>query len=239
MRPLITLETMTTPDGQVLELRCRDDDFYLMLGGEELMSSRNTGSERALAELVLAECANRARPRILIGGLGIGYTLQAALSAMPKRGRAVVAELFGEVVEWNRRHLAHLHGHSLSDHRASVVTEDVATVIAQSRPSSWDAILLDVDNGPDAFCLESNARLYSDTGLDAIRRALCAGGVLGIWSASADTNRGFQKRLRRAGFDARFEPVRSRGRKGFRQGVFLAKASQIRAKATRNERFRA
>lgn len=232
MRPFETLGTTFTPDGRTLTLNHRDGDFFLYLDGEELMSSRAPGSEIALAELALAELgfgkggdkgravARPADLRILIGGLGLGYTLRAALELLSSGSEIVVAELLPAVVEWNRKELTSL-GSPLADRRVRVEQRDVVELISEGREMRFDAVLLDVDNGPSAWCLEENSRLYGRDGIRRIREALVPGGVLGVWSAYRDTR--FVESLGKAGFKARAVMVRARGEKGARHVVFLGR----------------
>jgi spermidine synthase len=220
LKPQVLLESSTTPDGKKeIVLYERDGVFSIRVGGMELMSSRAHGSEEDMATLVLAEVGT-SRPRVLVGGLGMGFTLRAVLDAMPAAGRTTVAELLPEVVRWNREHLAHLARSPLDDPRVTMVEDDVGRVMA-SRPASFDAIVLDVDNGPAALTDRRNARLYREKGLALVRRSLRAGGVLGVWSASPD--RTFERALRRAGFLARTETARARrGAKGPKHTIFIA-----------------
>jgi len=164
-----------------------------------------------LAELACARVADRPRPRVLIGGLGMGYTLASALRQLGAGARVVVAELVPEVVEWNHGPLADLAGHPLQDTRVTVREVDVARIL-QAEHQAYDAILLDVDNGPDGLSLQSNNWLYSLAGLDAAFAALKPEGVLAVWSASPD--RSFTRRLRQAGFAVDEVPVRARGQRG-------------------------
>lgn len=222
MRPFETLDSATTPDGRKLTLHRHDRDLAIYLDGDELMATRAYSSEIALAKLALESLASAQSPRVLIGGLGLGYTLRSALAVLPPKARVVVAEVFEIVVTWGRSHLSELHGSSLDDARVQIVPEDVNAVIAKAdRP--WDAILLDVDNGPDAWCLTSNSRLYDQRGLARIRTALAPGGVLAVWSANHDA--AFIKRLRKSGFDTRTETVRAHGQKGSRHTIFLARVA--------------
>lgn len=219
------LGRMETPDGEELVLYRRGDVYTLRLGGWELMSSRAHGSEQALAESplkLLGELAgSRASPRVLVGGLGMGFTLRALLDALPaSRGEVLVAEVFPAVVAWNRGPLAHLAGEPLGDPRVTVVEEDVSAVIGRSR-DRFDLVLLDVDNGPEALTLASNQRLYGPAGLAAIRRALADRGVLAVWSA--DPAPEFLKVLRRAGFRVTTETVRAHRGKGLHHTLFLAR----------------
>jgi len=219
LKPQILLERSTTPDGCEIVLYERDGVYTIRVGGMELMSSRAHGSEEDMADLVLAELAAR-RPRVLVGGLGMGFTLRAVLDRLPAGGEAVVAELLPDVVSWNREHLAHLARTPLDDPRVTVVEDDVARVMTES-PAAFDAILLDVDNGPAALTDRRNADLYRERGLAVVRRSLRTPGVLGVWSASPD--RRFERVLRRAGFSVRTETVHARrGSKGPRHTIFIA-----------------
>lgn len=217
MKPFETLDSFTTPDGQELTLHRRDGDFFVYLDGDELMSSRAPGSETALAELACGDLG--ARARVLIGGLGLGYTLRAALDVLPPNAEVVVAEVFARVIEWNRTHLKELQHGALEDRRTQILEADVWQLIFEQGP--WDSILLDVDNGPAAWCLESNRRFYDKPGLLQIQSALTPGGVLAVWSAYPDPR--FLKMLRKSGFDARSHSVRARGQKGARHTVFVAR----------------
>lgn len=211
MKPWELLGETHAPDGTLLALTKHDREYVILVNGRSLMSSRMHGSEEALATIVCRRLRASAPSCVLIGGLGMGFTLRATLDALPQDAEVVVAELVPAIVEWNRGVLAPLAGHPLADRRVAVVGGDVAEVIASSR-DRFDAILLDVDNGPDALTAHANARLYADAGLAAIRRALTAGGVVGFWSAWDD--RKFEQRLRFAGFDVAVEHVRARLKKG-------------------------
>jgi spermidine synthase len=184
------------------------------------MNSRMHGSEDALAELACKQVADRPRPRILIGGLGMGFTLGAALEHLGKNAEIVVAELIPAVVQWNRTHLAELAGRPLEDARVTVRESDVGRVI-QEQAGCYDAILLDVDNGPDALTHEGNDRLYTHGGLAAAKAALTPGGILAVWSAEPDKS--FSKRLRGSGFRMEEVSVRARGTKGRRHTIWLAR----------------
>lgn len=197
----------------------RDTEFVIRVGTVALMSSAAHGSEEALAELACSRVAGRAGARVLVGGLGMGFTLAAALRGLAADARVEVAELVPAVVEWNRGPLAHLAGRPLEDARVSVWEGDVAERIRGAR-DSFDAILLDVDNGPDAFTVEGNGRLYSPAGLRANFAALRNGGVLGVWSVAPD--REFTRRLMQAGFEAEEQVVRARRGKGGRHTLWLA-----------------
>ncbi|MDR3512470.1 MAG: spermidine synthase [Caulobacteraceae bacterium] len=191
-----------------------------MSGSTELMNSRRSGSEKDLARLACARIAGRPSARVLIGGLGMGFTLSAALAELGPRAQVVVAELSPAVAAWARGPLAHIVGDSLSDPRVAVHEADVADLIA-SPGAGYDAILLDVDNGPGGLNREANNRLYAAPGLGASRRALRPGGVLAVWSAGPD--RDFVNQLRRTGYAVEEVQVRANGNgKGARHVIWLA-----------------
>jgi len=220
VKPQVVLERSVTPDGKELVLYERDGVFAIRVDGMELMTSRVHGSEEDMATLVLAEVTAR-QPRVLVGGLGMGFTLRAVLNGMPASGLITVAELLPEVVRWNRDHLAHLTGSPLDDPRVTLIEGDVGQVMA-SKLNAFDAILLDVDNGPAALTDPRNARLYLADGLATIKNSLRRGGILGVWSASPD--REYERALRRAGYRFRVETVRARrGAKGPKHTIFIAR----------------
>ena len=213
-----------TPDGTLLALTRHDREYVILANGKSLMSSRMHGSEEALATIVCRRAASSATPCVLVGGLGMGFTLRATLDALPPPATVIVAELLPEVVEWNREVLAPLADRPLKDRRVEVIVGDVADVFATSR-DRFDAVLLDVDNGPDAFTATANDRLYGDAGLAAIRHSLRSGGVLGVWSAWE--NRKFEQRLRYAGFDVDVQRVRARLKQGGpRHTIFLGSKTE-------------
>lgn len=221
MQPRRVIESATTADGTELVLLQRGDTYLLEIDGEALMSSLTHASEEALARVVLARLEPGGAPRVLVGGLGMGFTVRATLDALGDRRRAVVevVEVFPEVVRWNRGVLAHLAGLPLEDPRVRLRVDDVARVVDGAR-GRFDAILLDVDNGPEALTLASNHRLYGARGLARLHRALKPRGVLGLWSASDD--RAFRRALERVGFEVHVERVRAReGGRGYRHVVFL------------------
>ena len=219
MKPQHTLGQATTPDGGGIVLYERDGSYFIRVNGLELMTSRAHGSEEDLARLTLAKVKKK-NPKVLVGGLGMGFTLRAVLDAVPKSAKVMVAEILPAVIMWNRKALAHLAGEPLEDPRVAVVERDVAEIIAAG-PSAFDAILLDVDNGPEAFTVAENQRLYSPSGLAAIHRCLRAGGVLGVWSA--DPDKAFERQLAKAGFKVSTETVSARrGGKGPKHTVFIA-----------------
>jgi spermidine synthase len=198
MIPWQQIDSARVPDSDVeLRLMRRGTEFSMMLGQNELMNSRLSGSEEALATLACKRIEAVERPHLLIGGLGMGFTLRAALTVLGPEARITVAELVPAVVAWARDPMADLFGDSLVDPRASIVTADVIEVI-QSHPSAFDAILLDVDNGPEGLIRKANDALYTVKGLTKIRRALRPGGVLAVWSSGP--NPSFTKRLRDADF---------------------------------------
>ena len=218
MEPRDLIDTFKTHDGNTLALVKRGGDYFIDLDGEELMSTRRTGSEIALAELGCEDLEKAKKPRALIGGLGLGFTMRRALELLPANGRLVVAELFPRVVQWNREHLTPWHGKAYTDKRLQIVTDDVWELVAQG---PWDAIMLDTDNGPEAFCLDRNDRLYSRRGLDRFMEGLVPGGLLAIWSS--DRQDRFVKQLQKAGFDARCQIVREHRGRGQRYAVYLAR----------------
>ncbi len=211
MKPWELLGQTRAPDGAELALTLRSGEYVILANGKSLMSSRMHGSEEALAALAFARIRGREEPHVLVGGLGMGFTLRATLDLLPQDGTVVVAELLPAVIEWNRGPLGPLAGHPLKDRRARVEQGDVAATL-RSSPGTFDAILLDVDNGPAAFATSGNAALYNDAGLAAARAALKEGGVLAVWSARDD--RKFEQRLRYAGFRVEVERVRARLKKG-------------------------
>ena len=219
MKPWELLGQTSTPDGVELSLTRRDREYVILAGGKSLMSSRMHGSEEALAMLACRAVRTRVEPSVLVGGLGMGFTLRAALDLLPADATVVVAELLPAVVEWNRGPLGPLAGHPLKDKRVRVEVDDVAATLRASR-DRFDAVMLDVDNGPAPFTSADNAGLYADCGLAAARAALKPGGVLAVWSAW--DNRRFEQRLRYGRFDVEVERVRGRLKRGGpRHTIFL------------------
>jgi spermidine synthase len=212
MTPWTLLDSTHAPgDGQELRLFQRGAEFSIRVGHRELMNSRIHGSEEALAELACERIAGRTQARLLIGGLGMGYTLAAALRNLGADDQVVVAELVPSVVTWNRGPLAGLAGRPLDDQRVTVREGDVGQVM-RMEPRGYDAILLDVDNGPEGLTRKTNDWLYSLSGLNAAYAALRPGGVLAVWSAGPD--RDFTQRLCKVGFNAEEKRVRARGTQG-------------------------
>lgn len=219
MKPLELLGETITPDGTDMKLVRRDTEFIILANGKSLMSSRMHGSEEALATFGCSRARKLEEPCVLVGGLGMGFTLRATLDVLPPSAQVVVAELLPAVVEWNRGPLGPLAGHPLKDKRVRVEVGNVSNVIGASS-TKFDAVLLDVDNGPAAFSSANNAGLYDDRGLAAARSALREGGVLAIWSAWE--NRKFEQRLRYNQFTVQVERVRGRLKKGGpRHAIFL------------------
>jgi spermidine synthase len=218
--PWVQLDRAEMPGGGELRLMQRGTEFSIMLGRAELMNSRLSGSEEALATLAFAKLRDRQRPRVLIGGLGMGFTLRAALADLGPGARIDVAELASAVIAWAHGPLAGIFGTSLADPRVTVREGDVGRLMRQS-PSTFDAILLDVDNGPEGLSREANDALYDMAGLGDARAALRPSGVLAVWSSGPD--RRFTERLRRTGF--RVEEVKVRARAsggGARHVIWLA-----------------
>jgi spermidine synthase len=203
-----------------LRLFRRGGDFMIVLDRNELMNSRMSGSEEALATMTAERLGGRPGQHWLIGGYGMGFTLRAALGVLGDKARVTVAELVPEIIDWARGPMAELAAGCLDDRRVSVVQGDVAALIEDAR-ADYDAILLDVDNGPDGLTRASNGRLYSARGLDAARAALTASGVLAIWSAAPDPR--FARRLGDAGFAVDEVVVRARSNgKGPRHVIWFA-----------------
>lgn len=226
MKPWELLGETRTPDDETLTLMLRDREFVILAGGKPLMSSRMHGSEEALASLGCTHITAAGSPAVLVGGLGMGFTLAATLALMPDSATVVVAELVPDVVEWNRGPLGAEAGRPLKDRRVEVVVGDVLDVL-RTRRASFDAVLLDVDNGPDAFTSARNAALYADEGLAAIRTALRPGGLVAVWSAWED--RKFEQRLKANGFDVDVQRVRARLEKGGpRHTIFLGRPNPAR-----------
>jgi spermidine synthase len=208
-----------TPDGTDMRLTRRDDEYVILANGKPLMSSRMHGSEEALATLACGEARTIPRPRVLVGGLGMGFTLRAVLNLLPRDAIVTVAELVPAVIQWNRDSLAALAGHPLRDSRVRVEVADVGFTL-RANPDRFDVILLDVDNGPAAFTDAVNNGLYDNAGVAAAYAALRARGTLAVWSAWED--RKFEQRLRYHGFDVDVERVRARLKKGGpRHTIFL------------------
>jgi len=200
MKPREKISTARTPDGGEMVLYQHDRDFSIMINGEDLMHSRQHESEMELARLGCAHLTGRKVPSILIGGLGMGYTLRQALDMLSPHAQVVVGELLGAVVEWNREFFGELNGRALEDERVDLKTGDVVELISRSK-GRFDAILLDIDNGPSAMTASSNRRLYGREGVRACRRALREQGCLAVWSA--EPSKKFEQLLMSCGFHVR------------------------------------
>lgn len=214
------LASTTTPDGMRMTLTMHSGDYYIDVDGQALMGSRAPGSEKAMAEIAARELAQNSQPRVLIGGLGLGFTLGAALDVLPVGASVVVVEYFEIIVDWNRKFGFHSTTDRLADPRVIIEVADVVDYLWQAN-QAFDAILLDVDNGPDAWTLASNVRLYNHGGLERIKRALKPDGLLLVWSAEASPN--FEKRMAKVGFTVSSEIARSRTNKGERHTIFIGR----------------
>lgn len=212
MIPWSLLDTTKVPGGNdELRLRRRGTEFAIMLGDNQLMSSRLSATEQALATIGCEKIRARERPRVLIGGLGMGFTLRAALVVLGAQAEIIVAELVPAVVAWARGPMAELFGGSLTDPRVIIREVDVGKLIRSGR-AAYDAILLDVDNGPEGLTRKANDGLYDPKGLRAAHASLRPGGVLAVWSSNPDPK--FTARLRKTGFDVKEIPLRAKGPRG-------------------------
>jgi spermidine synthase len=225
MKPTLCIASTRTPDGAQLDLMEHDGDYSFRIHRQDLMTSRQHQSELELADLTCNRLRGLHRIAVLIGGLGMGYTLRRAEDLLTRDSRIVLVELLPDVLEWNRSRIGHLAGHPLRDPRVEVVQGDVARQIREAS-DTFDAILLDIDNGPDALTHPGNRTLYSSEGLAACRRALREDGALAIWSAASDKR--FESRLSRI-----FENVRRYRVPAYAgsrtQGRFIWVASESRA----------
>ena len=206
LKPNVKLAETTTRNGGNLVLYEHDGQFCIRLNGQELMHSAVTASESLLGEVATERLSGTEAHRVLIGGLGLGFTLKGVLGGIGRAAQVEVAELFPAVVEWNRTFLAHLNGKLLSDPRVKVLTEDVANVLQRAEPECYDAILIDTDNGPTPMVQSQNVRLYSHRGLEQISKVLKPDGRAAFWSARPD--RAFEHRLTQVGFTVRAVPAK-------------------------------
>lgn len=221
MIPWEALDRAPVPGGGELRLMRRGTEYSIMLGQNELMNSRLSGSEEMLATLAWERLGPRPRARMLVGGLGMGFTLRAALAVLPADAQVVVAELVPAVIDWARNRMADVFKGSLEDPRVSLREQDVGAAIA-ARHGEYDMILLDVDNGPDGLTRASNDGLYQRAGLASARAGLRPGGVLAVWSSGRDD--AFTKRLQRTGFEVEEKIVRANGKRGgARHVIWLAR----------------
>lgn len=223
MKPWRLLETATTPDGGMITLSQRDHTYSIRIDGHELMSTRQHASEEALATLACTPFAPRRNVRVLVGGLGCGFTLRAALAAVGADAQVVVAELIPAVVTWNRNPAYALGADAVADPRVRIEACNVVHCIA-GHHAQWDVILLDVDNGATALSSAANAQLYRSAGLRAARAALRPGGCLGVWSAGADP--AFAQLLEQAGFRVEVRYVSAHGNSGQRHALFFGWAAE-------------
>lgn len=220
MIPWVQLDSAEMPDGGgAIRLKRRGAEFSIMLGATELMNSRLSGSEEALARLSCERIGARPSAHIMIGGLGMGFTLRAALAALPATARVTVAELVPAVVRWARGPMAELFDDCLDDPRVTIWEGDVGTLI-RSSPAAYDAVLLDVDNGPEGLTRRANDALYDVSGLARARGSLRPGGMLAVWSSARDA--AFTKRLKQAGFAVEEVKVRANNKRGARHTIWLA-----------------
>ena len=223
MKPYVKIAETKTPEGESLELIEHDGTFMICSNGEQLMTSYSHGSEETLAELACSPFKPVNQPKILIGGLGMGYTLAAATRALPgKKVSFTCAELTATIVKWNKTHLAHLNPGLLDDERITVEVQPVQKLIRKAS-GEYHVILLDVDNGPSAFHGKNNDNLYSVKGLREIQAALKGGGILAVWSARSD--KAFTKTLKKAGFDVSENAVSAahKGKKNRAHSIWLAR----------------
>jgi spermidine synthase len=220
MKPWELLGETRTPEGSDVRLTRQDNEYVILVDGKTLMSSRRHGSEDALAALACPRLRSSEEPHVLVGGLGMGFTLRATLDLLPPDATVTVVELLPAVVEWNRGPLGALAGYPLRDQRVRIEIDDVGVALRASGPARFGGILLDVDNGPTAFTASANRGLYDNAGVSAAYAALETGGVLAVWSARDD--RKFEQRLRFHGFDVQVNRVRARLKKGGpRHVIFL------------------
>lgn len=211
----------TAPDGTVLVLYRHDRDYTIRVGGTDLMSTRRYHSEEQLAELVCRPLAEGEAPRVLIGGLGLGFTLKAALRALPADAQVVVAEIVGEIIAWNRNPEYPFAAEALADPRVEVRHDDVANVLRDGR-GAFDAIMLDVDNGAQAFTMDSNADLYRARGIRRAVAALRPGGRVAYWSADDDPR--FAALLRDAGLEVEVAKARAHATSGGQHTILIGRA---------------
>jgi spermidine synthase len=207
VQPFLTIAEAETAEGAKLTLHRRGQEFFLRVNGQALMGTNAPESERMLAELGCAGLRGKRGVRVLIGGLGFGFTLRAVLELLSEEGLVEVAELLPEVVEWNREHLAEVNGLLVDEPRVRMVLGDVYELMLKGEAERYDAILLDVDNGPVAMVQEGNGRMYQADGLAMIWRVLKPGGCVAFWSASGDP--AFVRRLAKAGFAVQVEAVKA------------------------------
>jgi spermidine synthase len=220
MKKWNSVDTALMPDGKTISLNEHDGSYSVRVNGADLMSTRRHHSEEKIAELGCAQATDIRGARVLIGGLGFGFTLRAALSALAADATVVMAEILPAVIAWNRNPSFNLAADAMADSRVIVLQKDVADVISESR-GSYDSIILDVDNGPAALSTEGNYRLYDSKGLQLIRAALRPGGCVAIWSAGPDP--AFEKLMARAGFAVEVQRCRPRANSGGWHSIFIGR----------------
>jgi spermidine synthase len=215
-----TVDKAFTPDGKTISLHEHDGSYTIRVDGAQLMSTRQHASEEKLAELACAHVRSVRGARVLIGGLGFGFTLKAALSAVAPDATVVMAEILAAVIAWNSNPAFHLAAKDMADPRVMVLQQDVGEVIRQAR-AGFDSIILDVDNGPAALSTAGNGRLYDHRGLQLARIALRPAGCLAFWSAAPDP--AFERRMIRAGFTVDVRRSQARANSGARHTLFLGR----------------
>jgi spermidine synthase len=220
MKKWTAVDQALTPDGKTISLHEHDGSYMIQVDGVPLMSTRQHASEERLAELACAHVRETRGARVLIGGLGFGFTLRAALATVGDEATVVVAEILGAVIAWNRNPGLPLAADALADPRVTVLQEDVGEVICEGR-GSFDAIILDVDNGPAALSTDGNRRLYDSSGLRSARAALRPGGCLALWSVAPDPS--FERRMTQAGFRVEVQRCRSHVSSGRWHTLFLGR----------------
>lgn len=227
MKPFLTLGQTRTPDGSSFSLHEHDGEYFLKLNGRQLMSTTSISSELLLAELPCKSLGRVPGARVLIGGLGLGFSMKRALDFVRKDSVVEVAELLPEVVRWNREFLRHVNGALLDDPRVKIIEDDVFEILKNAKPGTYDAIMLDVDNGPTSFVQPGNKRLYDRRGYGIIKRALKPSGVVAFWSACEE--RGFTDELSRAGFLASAIPAKAHeSAKRFAHVIYLGRRNAER-----------
>ena len=226
LKPFRNLAATRTPDGSQFTLHEHDGEFFLKLNGRQLMSTTSTSSEILLSQVVCEGLSRHREPRVLIGGLGLGYSLQRVLEIVGEGATVEVAELLPEVVAWNREFLMNVNGRLLNDPRVKVLVDDVFKVIRKGGPDHYDAILLDVDNGPTSFVQPKNARLYDRNGFILIRRSLTPHGKVAFWSANPEPD--FERSLGRAGFKVEAVPAKANDyAKRFAHMIYVAQKCEL------------
>ena len=228
MKRWTSIDTALMPDGKIISLNEHDGSYSIRVDGAELMSTRRSASEAKIAELACAHASEIRGARVLIGGLGFGFTLKAALAALAPDATVIVAEILAAVIAWNQNPAFNLAAVAISDPRVILAQKDVADVIRES-PRSFDGIVLDVDNGPTALSSAGNHRLYDLEGLQMALAALRAGGCLAIWSAAPDP--AFERLMRRAGFDVEIERCRAHASSGSWHALFIGRPLPLRKRS--------